>query len=82
MVIKSHPILIVLLSSVSTSATRLILRLLTPCKKKRSHHHKRRQGRDTQACTDECAHARTHTSADSDGYNHCQEWFENSHDCT
>ncbi len=29
----SHPILIVLLSCVSTSATRLILRLLTPCKK-------------------------------------------------
>lgn len=37
---KSYPVLIVLLSGVPTPATRLILRLLTPCKKRNSHHHR------------------------------------------
>lgn len=59
---KSHPILIVLLSSVPTSATRLILRLLTPCKKRNSHRHKHRQGRDVRVCTAERVH--TQTTAD------------------
>lgn len=75
MVIKSHPILIVLLSSVSTSATRLILRLLTPCKKKQSPSQTQAGQRYTGVHRRVYArtHAHMHTSADSDGYNHCQE---------
>lgn len=34
LLMTSHPILTVLLSSVSTPATRLVLRLLTPCNEK------------------------------------------------
>lgn len=47
--IKSHPILVVLLSSVSTSTARLLLSLLTPCKKRDIRRHNSHKCGQTRA---------------------------------
>lgn len=65
MLIRSHPVLIVLLSSVSTSAARLILRLLTPCTKETVTITNTGKT-ETHKCAHGLPRAHSHTSADSE----------------